>query len=215
MSEDDYREVFSKNLNYYMHKNNVKQIDLVNTFHLSKSAISNWCNGIKIPRMDKIEMLADYFGITKSALLEKEKTPKNIIPIDPNTEYVKIPVVGRVAAGMQCLAEMDIIDYELIPANEISSSEDYVYLTIIGDSMYPKIEEGDLALVRCQRSVDSGSIAVVIIDGEDGVVKKIKYGENWIELHSINPMYPVRRFENEDVLRIQVYGLVKEIKRKL
>mgnify|MGYP000585672906 FL=1 len=69
-------------------------------------------------------------------------------------------------------------------------------------------------LVRCQSSVDSGSYAVVMIDEEDGVVKKIVYGPDFIELHSINPMYPVRRFENEDVTRIRVFGLVREIKRK-
>ena len=56
--------------------------------------------------------------------------------------------------------------------------------------------------------------AVVMIDEEDGVVKKIVYGPDFIELHSINPMYPVRRFENEDVTRIRVFGLVREIKRK-
>lgn len=81
--------------------------------------------------------------------------------------------------------------------------------------MYPKFEEGDLVLVRCQSSVDSGSYAVVLIDDEEGVIKKIVYGPNFIELHSINLMYPVRRFENENVLRIWVFGLVRSIKRKL
>ena len=53
-----------------------------------------------------------------------------------------------------------------------------------------------------------------IFDDEEGVIKKIVYGPNFIELHSINPMYPVRRFENENVLRIRVFGLVRSIKRK-
>ena len=46
------------------------------------------------------------------------------------------------------------------------------------------------------------------------MVKKIGYGPDFIELHSRNPMYTVRRFENEDVTRIRVFGLVREIKRK-
>lgn len=54
-----------------------------------------------------------------------------------------------------------------------------------------------------------------MIDEEDGVVKKIVYGPDFIELHSINPMYPVRRFENEDVTRIRVFGLVREDKAKI
>ena len=56
---------------------------------------------------------------------------------------------------------------------------------------------------------------MVLIDDEEGVIKKIVYGPNFIELHSINLMYPVRRFENENVLRIWVFGLVRSIKRKL
>ena len=63
-----------------------------------------------------------------------------------------------------------------------------------------------------RQSVDSGSYAVVLIDDEEGVIKKIVYGPNFIELHSINPMYPVRRFENENVLRIRVFGLVRSIR---
>ena len=61
--------------------------------------------------------------------------------------------------------------------------------------------------------VDSGSYAVVLIDDEEGVIKRKSYTvPNFIELHSINPMYPVRRFENENVLRIRVFGLVRSIK---
>ena len=62
-----------------------------------------------------------------------------------------------------------------------------------------------------QDSVDSGAIAVVLLDKSDGYVKKIVYGEDWIELHSINPMYPVQRFEGKDAYRIEVVGLVKKI----
>ena len=62
---------------------------------------------------------------------------------------------------------------------------------------------------------ESGSIAVMLLDGEEGLVKKVLYGDNWIELHSINPYYPVRRFEGEDVLRLRVVGLVKGIFREL
>jgi SOS-response transcriptional repressor LexA len=62
--------------------------------------------------------------------------------------------------------------------------------------------------------VDSGAYAVVTIDGNDGVVKRIVYGKNFIELQSVNPMYPPRRFENEEVTRIRVFGVVKEVKRK-
>ena len=72
-----------------------------------------------------------------------------------------------------------------------------------------------MVLVHKQSSVDSGNYAVVVVDDENGCVKKVKYDSDWIELHSINPYYPVRRFEGEDVLKIRVVGKVIEVKRKL
>lgn len=81
--------------------------------------------------------------------------------------------------------------------------------------MMPEIKDGDLVLVRKQDSVDSGNYAVVTVDGEDSCVKIIRHGKDWIKLESINPYYPVRRFTNEEVLRIRVIGKVIEIKRKL
>lgn len=77
--------------------------------------------------------------------------------------------------------------------------------------MFPKIEEGDIIQVHKQDSVDSGTIAVILLDGDEGLVKRIEYGENWIELHSINPMFPIRRFEGPAVQRIQVVGAVKKV----
>ena len=62
--------------------------------------------------------------------------------------------------------------------------------------------------------MDSGSFAVVIIDNADGVIKRVVYDKDFIELQSVNPMYPPRRFEGEDVLRVRVFVLVKAIKRK-
>ena len=82
-------------------------------------------------------------------------------------------------------------------------------IRVHGNSMYQKIEDGDSGIVRKQESVDSGSIAVILIDGEEGVVKKVVYGDDWIELHSINPEYMVRRFEGEEVQRLRVVGIVK------
>ena len=81
--------------------------------------------------------------------------------------------------------------------------------------MSPKIEEGDRLLVQLQSSVDSGSFAVVVIDDEDGVVKKICYSSDRIELISENPYYPPRVFSGPDVTRVRVVGLVKYVFRKL
>ena len=70
MSEEDYRKIFVKRLSYYMNLNNKNQMDLMKDLGLSSSTVSNWCTGQKLPRMGKIQMLADYFGINKSDLIE-------------------------------------------------------------------------------------------------------------------------------------------------
>lgn len=73
MSDEEYRKIFVKKLNYYMNLNNKKQIDLMNDLGLSSATVSSWCTGTKLPRMGKIQMLADYLGVEKSDLLEEKK----------------------------------------------------------------------------------------------------------------------------------------------
>lgn len=74
MSEECYQKIFSKNLNYYMELNGKTQTDLVNDLGFNKSAVSTWCNGTRLPRMDKVEILARYFNINRSDLIEEKDT---------------------------------------------------------------------------------------------------------------------------------------------
>lgn len=195
-------------------EHNLTQEELGAKIGVQKAAIQKYEKGtVKNIKRDSLIKLAKYLDTTPEYLLGWDDAPSNAEIID-DSEFVMIPIIGRVAAGLSCFAENNITDYEPVHKSDINTGEQYAFLRVIGDSMYPVFMEGDLVLVRCQTSVDSGSYAVVTIDEEDGVVKKIVYGRNFIELHSINPMYPPRRFEGEDVLRIRVFGLVKEIKRK-
>lgn len=70
MSEQDYKNIFAKNLKHYMTEQSVTQNDLAAYLHVSQSTISSWCNGEKMARMDKVQALAIYFNINKSDLLE-------------------------------------------------------------------------------------------------------------------------------------------------
>ncbi len=195
-------------------EHNLTQEELGAKIGVQKAAIQKYEKGtVKNIKRDSLIKLAKYLDTTPEYLLGWDDTPQNANIVD-ESEFVMIPVVGRVAAGLSCFAENNITDYEPVHKNSINSDEQYAFLRVVGDSMYPVFMEGDLVLVRCQTSVDSGSYGVVTIDGENGVVKRIVYGKDFIELQSINPMYPPRRFTDEDVLRIRVFGLVKEIKRK-
>lgn len=72
MSDEKERKIFSKNLNYFMDRDGKSQSDIINDLGVNKSTISTWCNGIKMPRMSTIQMLADYFNIRKSDLVEEK-----------------------------------------------------------------------------------------------------------------------------------------------
>lgn len=180
---------------------------------VAESTMSLYENEKRQPDYDTLNKLADYFNVTTDYLLGRDILPKNAIPVDIST-FVKIPVYGEVSAGLGCLAEDNIIGYELVSPESINKYENYFFLKVKGDSMEPEIRECDLALIQKCTSVDSGSVAVVIIDDENGVIKKVNYGDDWIELVSFNPYYPPRRFEGADVQRIMVVGLVKQIVRK-
>lgn len=195
-------------------EHNLTQEELGKMLGVQKAAIQKYEKGtVKNIKRDSLIKLAQILDTTPEYILGWDDFPSNTEPAD-GTDLVMVPIVGRVAAGISCFAENNIVDYEPADSRAVRGGEQYVFLRVVGDSMYPIFMEGDLVLVRCQTSVDSGSYAVVTIDGEDGVVKKVVYGDNFIELQSINPMYPPRRFEGEEVLRIRVFGLVKEIKRK-
>ena len=78
MSDDLYKKIFSKNLRYYMELNQKEQIDIINDLGFNKSSVSTWCNGTRLPRMDKVDALAKYFGINRSDLIEERKNNTSI-----------------------------------------------------------------------------------------------------------------------------------------
>ncbi len=89
LAYDDYKRIFSNNLKYYMNLNNKNQMDLMKDLKLSSSTVSNWCTGAKLPRMDKVQMLADYFGILKSDLIEEKKDKQeNSYYLNPKTSKI-------------------------------------------------------------------------------------------------------------------------------
>lgn len=175
---------------------------------VSKSALQRYASGEtkKIP-VDVLESIAAATGVTAKYLMGWEED-SNISAIYKKSIRM-IPVFESVSAGFGSYADDQILDYCPFIISSEKEAAETIAIRVSGDSMSPKIEDGDIIRVHKQESVDSGSIAVVLLDGEEGLVKKVVYGDDWIELHSINPYYPVRRFEGEEVLRLRVVGLVK------
>lgn len=179
---------------------------------ISASAFSQWDDNT-IPRKVTQQRAADYFGVSVDYLLGKESD----LPEPPVTLYEEsgrihmIPIYETVSAGFGALAVNDIVDYRPHCFKVNQEAAESLFIRVRGDSMYPKIEDGDLILIHKQDSVDSGAIAVVLIDGEEGLVKKVIYGDSWLELQSINPMYMPRRFAGKEMSRVQILGKLRAI----
>jgi len=89
MSEDKFKAIFSKNLRYYMNLKSKTQIDIINDLDINKSSISSWVNGTRLPRMDKVEMLARYLGISRSDLIEERPAAEKDVEELVLTEHEK------------------------------------------------------------------------------------------------------------------------------
>lgn len=193
--------------------------EIAQQLNLNQQVITDWKSGKSQSYKKYLYQLAELLNTTPEYL--KGKTDKKEKPSakseEPNAVFLDdkkiymLPIYESVSAGFGAQAQDNILDYLPCYITNQSEAEASLCIKVKGDSMYPKIEDGDIIQVHKQTSVDSGSIAVLLIDGEEGVVKRVVYGDDWIELHSINPMYPVLRYEGADVLRLQVVGLVKKI----
>ena len=221
----------SDRLQQAMSLRNIKQVDLCEMTNIPKSAMSQYISGKFKPKQKRIYAIAKALDVNEAWLMGLDAPMKRICVEDiftgcdqaktaieraalqvlPESDIYQIPIYESVSAGFGATASDYIIGYTPLYIKNPHDAKNTMCVRVVGDSMYPKIEDGDIVQVLKQDSVDSGSLAVVLIDGEDGVVKKVKYGDDWIELVSINPMYPPRRFEGEYVLRCNVVGLVKAI----
>ena len=204
----------SKRLKLALETRNMKQIDLVSATGIGKSSISTYLSGEYEPKQKNIYKISKALNVNEGWLMGLDVPMERDDAFSDDTEETTpIPLVGEVAAGLGAYAENNVIDYIKTPNSWLKGEGEHVYLKVTGDSMEPEMHSGDLALIRVQTSIDSGDYAVVIIDGENGVVKRVIYDSNWVELQSVNTMYASRRFENEDLERVRVFGVVRKILR--
>lgn len=187
---------------------NITQVKLAKMLNVSQGAITNWEQGKSCPDFENQQRLADIYGISLDELLGRD------VP-SPRSNGVKIPVLGKVQAGIPIDAIEEILDYEEITP-EMASQGKHFGLMVRGDSMYPRIVEGDVVIVRCQSDIDNGDIAVVLVNGNDATVKKVKKSPQGITLIPLNPAYDYINYTNEDIekLPVQILGKVVELRGK-
>lgn len=206
MSDLGNKEIFAKNLKYYMTINKKDRNDIARDLNLPYTTVTSWYNGEFYPRIDKIELLANYFCIKKSDLVENKE----------NIEKDKqaFPLLGTVKAGYNYLVNENVIGYVALD-RKISEPENCYALKIKGDSMQPILYENDIVIVNKQNDVESGEIAIVLIDDEEATIKKIIKTPEGIELHAFNPYYPIKKISFEDMERIPVKIIGKVIEGRI
>ncbi len=187
--------------------------DIGRLMGVNKSTVMRWERGdtskINLPTLHS---LARHFRVSTQWLAGLTDDMNEGIAEQP--DVVPVPVIGAVRAGCGGVVFEDMTGTEPVDAASLHSGHEYFWLRVTGDSMTPVINDRDLVLVRRQEQVDSGRYAVVTVDDEEGLVKRVVYSDGWVELQSINPYYPPRRFEGEQARRVRVLGLVMESKRK-
>ena len=178
---------------------------------VKQSTIGMWESGKNMPEFANLEKLSKVFGVSIDFLLGRSDYPD----APPSTGGVWIPVLGRVAAGVPIEAIEDIDDYEEITMDMAKGGEHFA-LKIKGDSMEPRMKSGDVVIVRCQADCDSGSIAVVIVNGQEATVKKIKKSPEGLMLIPTNPAYEPVFYSNVEIdrLPVRILGKVVELRAK-
>ncbi|WP_443872310.1 LexA family protein [Megasphaera sp.] len=162
-------------------------------------------------RDDEAVALADYFHVTTDYLLKGKVSEQN-----HSSRGVRIPVLGRVVAGIPIEAVEEILDYEEITP-ELAATGEFFALKIRGHSMEPRMMEGDVVIVRKQEDVESGDVAIVLVNGNEATVKRVKKQEEGITLIATNTsVYEPHFYSNKEIktLPVQILGKVVELRGK-
>ena len=159
----------------------------------------------------KIKTIANALGIEPALLAGWDISES----ITNKRNGISVPVFGSVAAGIPIEAITDIEDYEEI-TEDMASTGEFAALKIKGRSMEPRFTEGDVVIVRLQNTIESGDIAVVIVNGDEATCKKIKKTPEGVMLISTNPDFEPMFYTNKEIEEkpVRIWGKVVELRAK-
>lgn len=209
MSELGNKEVMARNIKRLMDIHNKDRNDICKDLNFKYTTFTDWINAKTYPRIDKIEMMANYFGVSKADLVEIQPKQSSF------SKGVIINVYGSVAAGVPIEAIEDIVDTEEI-TQDLARTGTFFGLKIKGDSMEPRMTTGDVVIVRKQDDAESGDIVIATVNGSDATCKRLKKYENGIALLSTNPSYEPMFFSNQEIEEkpVKIIGRVVELRAK-
>ena len=184
---------FSSRIKLLRTERGITQEQLASMLKVSRSTIGMYESGKREPDFETSEAIADIFNVDMDFLMGRSDverkhplTPTTVIPpgFQPMPEMATVPIVGRIACGTPILAEQNIEGSACVPARWRATFS----LICKGDSMEPKIHDGDLVAIRKQPEVENGEIAAVRI-GEEATLKRVYKREGFLELRPENSNY--------------------------
>lgn len=183
--------------------------ELAKRIGVHESSISKYEKGVVDFPLSKISDLSRVLNVSEAYLMGWEDEAKE------SNQGIKVPVLGAVPAGIPITAIEDIIDYEEIPQSW-SNQGDFFGLRIKGNSMYPKLENGDVVIVKKQSTADNGDVVIAMVNGDDATCKRYKRMDAGIMLTSDNSEYSPMFYTNEQVqsLPVTIIGKVVESRKK-
>lgn len=183
----------------------LSQDDLGKLIGVSKQAISMYERGERSPDIDTLTKIAEVLNVDINTIIGKKSS------------IIKIPVLGKVAAGIPIEAITDILDYEELSPDMVRDGSEYFALQLKGDSMEPRMSDGDVVIVRKQESIENGQIAIVCVNGDEATCKKVLFKDNGaVILQPLNPTHDTMYFTPDEVasLPITILGRVVELRAK-
>ena len=201
---------FASTIKHLRTERGITQEQLAAMLKVSRSTIGMYETGNREPDFETCEAIADIFNVDMDYLMGRSTverknpvTPTAIIPpgFSPIPELDTLPIVGRIACGTPILAEQNIDGAACVPARWRAN----FVLICKGDSMTPKIHDGDLVAIRKQPEVENGEVAAVRI-GEEATLKRVYRHENMLELRPENPTFESIILVGEDMGKATIEG---------
>ena len=186
--------------------------------HLSTNRMQQLMAGTT-PTEEEVTLLSSYFR-TPHTVLRDGTSPlaedlHNVKPIHLFPASRRIPVLGRVPAGVPIEAVTDVIEEIELSGHSVQDGYDYFGLLVTGDSMFPEYLDGDIVILRVQQTAETGDDVVAYIGNADATLKRLTVTENGIQLRPLNPAYEIRSFSNDEIrtLPVTIAGIVIEQRR--
>ena len=197
-------------------KNGLSQAKFAKQINVAQNTVSNWENGNRSIDSEKAIAIAEFFGVTIDYLLGNN-IDNNIEPISLPKDVVKIPVLGRIPAGIPIEAIEDVLEYIEIPEEMTRGGKEFFALKIQGDSMYPEYLSGDIVIFEVSPTCETGDDCAVMVNGDDATFKRIERKENGIMVKPLNPEYETMFFTNEEIETkpVRILGIARELRRRI